>query len=87
MLSLERIGRVESVWNALLQGADDEEAVRSISHDLHTLKGDAKVVGFDAVHALAQKLEELLALASHPAQEEVSGGERHRFGRLSPPGR
>lgn len=64
-LSLERIGRVESVWNALLQGADDEEAVRSISHDLHTLKGDAKIIGFDDVHALAQKLEELLALASH----------------------
>lgn len=64
-LSLERIGRVESVWNALMQGADDEEAVRAISHDLHTLKGDAKVIGFDEVHALAQKLEELLALASH----------------------
>ena len=64
-LSLERIGRVESVWNALLQGVDDEEAVRAISHDLHTLKGDAKIIGFDEVHALAQKLEELLALASH----------------------
>jgi two-component system, chemotaxis family, sensor kinase CheA len=62
-LSLERIGRVESVWNALLQGAEDEEAVRTISRDLHTLKGDAKVVGFDEVHELAKKLEELLALA------------------------
>jgi two-component system chemotaxis sensor kinase CheA len=64
-LSLERIGRVESVWNALLQGADDEEAVRAMSRDLHTLKGDAKAVGFEEVHALAQKLEELVAVASH----------------------
>jgi two-component system chemotaxis sensor kinase CheA len=62
-LSLERIGRVESVWNALLQGAEDEEAVRTMSRDLHTLKGDAKVVGFEEVHELAKKLEELLALA------------------------
>ena len=64
-LSLERIGRVESVWNALLQGVEDEEAIRALSRDLHTLKGDAKVVGFDEVHALAQKMEELLALATH----------------------
>jgi chemotaxis protein histidine kinase CheA len=62
-LSLERIGRVESVWNALLQGADDEEAIRAMSRDLHTLKGDAKAVGFEEVHMLAKKLEELLALA------------------------
>ena len=62
-LSLERIGRVESVWNALLQGAEDEEAVRGMSRDLHTLKGDAKAVGFEEVHVLAKKLEELLALA------------------------
>ncbi len=63
-LSLERIGRVESVWNALLQGAEDAEAVRTMSHDLHTLKGDAKVVGFEEVHVLAKKLEELVALAA-----------------------
>src|SRR5262249_10958088 len=62
-LSLERIGRVESVWNALLQGVQDEEAMRAMSHDLHTLKGDAKLVGFEEVHVLANKLEELLALA------------------------
>jgi two-component system, chemotaxis family, sensor kinase CheA len=62
-LSLERIGRVESVWNALVQGSEDEEAVRGISRDLHTLKGDARIVGFDEVHVLSQKLEELLAMA------------------------
>ncbi len=62
-LSLERIGRLEATWNALLQGAEDPEAVRAMSRDLHTLKGDAKVVGFEEVHVLAQKLEELVALA------------------------
>jgi two-component system, chemotaxis family, sensor kinase CheA len=62
-LSLERISRVESVWQALVQGAEDEEAERGISRDLHTLKGDARIVGFEEVHVLAHKLEELLALA------------------------
>ena len=62
-LSLERIGRLELGWNALLQGAEDPEVVRELSRDLHTLKGDAKVVGFEEVHVLAQKLEELVALA------------------------
>ena len=62
-LSLERIGRVETVWQNLIQGGDDHEAVRAISRDLHTLKGDAKIVGFEEVHVLAQKLEELLAAA------------------------
>src|SRR5690242_8626544 len=62
-LSLERIGRVESVWQTLIQGAEDHEAVRAMSRDLHTLKGDAKIVGFEEVHVLAQKLEELLAAA------------------------
>lgn len=62
-LSLERIGRMEALWNALIEGAEDAEAARTISRDLHTLKGDARLVGYDAVHTLAHKLEELVELA------------------------
>lgn len=62
-LSLERVGRVEAVWNALIEGADDDEAARSLSHDLHTLKGDARMVGYEDVHTLAHKLEELVGMA------------------------
>jgi two-component system chemotaxis sensor kinase CheA len=63
-LSLERVGRVEATWNSLIQGVHDDDAIRAMAHDVHTLKGDAKIVGFDDVHALTQKLEELLALAA-----------------------
>ncbi|MDX2088181.1 MAG: ATP-binding protein [Kofleriaceae bacterium] len=63
-LSLERVGRVEATWNSLIQGVHDDDAIRAMAHDVHTLKGDAKIVGFDEVHALTQKLEELLALAA-----------------------
>lgn len=62
-LSLERLGRVEAAWAALLGGVHDEPMVRELARDLHTLKGDAKIVGFDDVHVLAEKLEELTALA------------------------
>ena len=62
-LSLERIGRVEAMWNGLVQNVDSEETARQISRDVHTLKGDAAIVGALEVHILCQKLEDLLLLA------------------------
>src|ERR1044071_6760641 len=32
--------------------------------ELHTLKGDSRIVGFDEIHTLSHKLEELFALAN-----------------------
>lgn len=63
-LSLERISRVEATWNSLANGLHDQAAVRELSRDLHTLKGDSRMVGFDEIHVLAHKLEELFALAT-----------------------
>ena len=62
-LSLERIGRVEAMWNGLVQNVDSEETARQISRDVHTLKGDAAIVGATEVHILCQKLEDLILLA------------------------
>ncbi|HEY4239650.1 MAG TPA: ATP-binding protein [Kofleriaceae bacterium] len=62
-LSLERIGRVENTWNGLVQGSRDDERVREMLRDVHTLKGDSRIVGFDEAHVLSQKLEDLLSLA------------------------
>ncbi|HWU89557.1 MAG TPA: ATP-binding protein [Kofleriaceae bacterium] len=62
-LSLERIGRVEATWNSLVQHVAAEDAARQISRDVHTLKGDAAIVGALEVHILCQKLEDLLLLA------------------------
>ena len=44
-LSLERIGRVEAMWNGLVQNIDADESARQIARDVHTLKGDAAIVG------------------------------------------
>lgn len=62
-LSLERIGRVEGTWNSVIAGVRDPKAIRDLLRELHTLKGDARIVGFDEIHLLAHKLEELFALA------------------------
>jgi chemotaxis protein histidine kinase CheA len=70
-LSLERIGRVEAMWNGLVQNIDADEAARQIARDVHTLKGDAAIVGFFEVQILCQKLEDLLQLAEE-MQYEIS---------------
>ena len=62
-LSLDRIARTEAAWNLAVQGTVDAAAVRQVLRDLHTLKGDARVIGLDQVHVLAHKLEDLLGLA------------------------
>lgn len=62
-LSLERVGRVEGTWNSVIAGVRDPKAIRDVLRELHTLKGDSRIVGFDEIHQLAHKLEELFALA------------------------
>lgn len=62
-VSLERLLRVESVCSAAFQGTADPETLRTAARDLHTLKGDAGIIGFADVRTLAQKLEELFAMA------------------------
>ncbi|WP_197041107.1 ATP-binding protein [Chondromyces apiculatus] len=62
-LSLERLDRIETEWAAVLAG--DHERAAEVHNELHTLKGDARVVGFSDVHLLAHKLEELLVAAEH----------------------
>ena len=60
-LSLERLDRVEASWAALVQG--DQERAADVQLELHTLKGDARVVGFNDIHLLAHKLEEVVVAA------------------------
>lgn len=62
-LSLEKIARVESVCSAAFRGNADPETIRTAARDLHTLKGDAGIIGFADVRTVAHKLEELFAVA------------------------
>jgi two-component system, chemotaxis family, sensor kinase CheA len=72
VLSLERVGRVETAWNRLIhvRDEDDDDLVPSMQREVHTLKGDAAVAGFVEVQQLCQKLEDLLEVAE--ARFEIS---------------
>jgi two-component system chemotaxis sensor kinase CheA len=56
-LAFERLERIDGAWTALTheETKADEETFR----ELHTLKGEARVVGFAEVGTLCQKLEDL----------------------------
>jgi len=62
-VSAERLGRVESALFALSRGVGTQELETEMLRDVHTLKGDAKLVSFDEVHSLCHKLEDLLLVA------------------------
>jgi two-component system chemotaxis sensor kinase CheA len=60
--ALERIERVEAAWEQVLTTLDDD-ASRLIQREVHTLKGESKIVGFTDVNMVCHKLEDLLDVA------------------------
>ena len=62
--ALERIELLEAHWLALTSRQVAEPAlVQELRREIHTLKGDSRVVGFTDVNVLAHKLEDLLVVA------------------------
>jgi two-component system, chemotaxis family, sensor kinase CheA len=61
--SIDRLGRIESAWTALTQRVATSEAEAELYHDVHTLKGEARLVGFADVVLITQRLEDLLLAA------------------------
>jgi two-component system chemotaxis sensor kinase CheA len=62
-VGLERLEQIESIWLTITQGPANVEAGAELLRLLHTLKGDARIVGFVDVHFLCHKLEGLCAYA------------------------
>jgi two-component system, chemotaxis family, sensor kinase CheA len=62
-VSLERIERIEAAWATAIQEPDKRHVSQEILRDLHTLKGDAKAVGFAEVNRLTHRLEDLVVAA------------------------
>jgi two-component system chemotaxis sensor kinase CheA len=60
--ALERIQRVEQAWEQVLTSLDDA-ASRVIQREVHTLKGESRIVGFIDVNTVCHKLEDLLDVA------------------------
>ena len=66
--SLERVRRVEAAWNRIVQDPEGI-AVGEMLREVHTLKGDASIVGYHEVRHLCQKLEDLLEIADRMTSE------------------
>lgn len=60
--ALERLARIEAAWALVLRNLDDV-ASRQLQREVHTLKGESRVVGFTDVNMVCHKLEDLLAVA------------------------
>ena len=61
-VALERIARIEEAWSQVLVKLDDELS-KVIHREVHTLKGESRVVGFTDVNLITHKLEDLLDVA------------------------
>lgn len=66
-LVAERLTRAESLWFSLLQGTGHDAEAAELLRLVHTLKGDAGVIGLTDVHLVCHELEELLDVAKDVA--------------------
>jgi HPt (histidine-containing phosphotransfer) domain-containing protein len=58
----ERVVRIEAAWAQVLVAVDDE-ASNQLHREVHTLKGESRMLGFTDVHLVCHKLEDLLEVA------------------------
>ncbi len=61
-VALERLTRIETAWAQVLSVLD-EEAAAAIYRELHTLKGESNMLGYNDVNLVSHKLEDLLDVA------------------------
>jgi two-component system chemotaxis sensor kinase CheA len=61
--SIERLSGIEEAWGSLAHGVPTAESEQTLFHDVHTLKGEARLVGFADVVLITQRLEDLLVAA------------------------
>ena len=59
-LAVERLERLGNLVLSIEQRGRDESLAREAQREIHTLKGEARILGFDATASLAHAVEELL---------------------------
>jgi chemotaxis protein histidine kinase CheA len=59
----ERIEKINLAWIALEQEPGNQEAGEELARQLHSLKGEAKMMGFSDVSLVAHRTEELVLIA------------------------
>lgn len=61
-IATERLDRVEAAWAAVVRTSDDDAAIL-IHREIHTLKGESRMLGFADVNLVCHKLEDLCDVA------------------------
>jgi two-component system chemotaxis sensor kinase CheA len=62
VVALERLDRVEQSWAAVVGKLDEDSAMIAL-RELHTLKGESRMLGFSDVNLVCHKLEDMLEVA------------------------
>jgi len=57
--ALDRIARVNVLWIGLESDPRDEATAEELLRELHTLKGESRMMGFSSVSSLTHRMEEL----------------------------
>jgi two-component system, chemotaxis family, sensor kinase CheA len=66
VVAVERVDRLEAGWNTLM-ATPDAATIANVQREIHTLKGEARVVGFADVDVICHRFEDLFALARERA--------------------
>jgi two-component system chemotaxis sensor kinase CheA len=66
VVAVERLERIEVAWNALMTNPEAATITR-MHREVHTLKGEARIVGFNDVDLVCHRLEDLLVMARQRA--------------------
>lgn len=76
-VTTERLERLNNAFVVLETTPSDTEAAASLVREIHTLKGEAKLMGFEQVNVVAHRTEDLIFRARDAGfrfTEELSGG-------------
>ena len=60
IIASERLERLNNSFLQLEAQPDDKEAAATLVREIHTLKGEAKLMGFETVNLVAHKTEDLI---------------------------
>src|SRR5687767_9403818 len=62
VVAQERLERIEAAWAHMLVALGDDSGA-ALHREVHTLKGESRVLGFTDVNLVCHKLEDLLEVA------------------------
>ncbi len=73
-MTADRVEKVTAVLLQLERGAASSEQQEELARELHTLKGEARMMGFAAISAVVHATEDLLkGCGATPSREQAQG--------------